>query len=257
VVASDLRARAERLVPWFDLQFELVEALVATGEVEFGDAVTHFTNLHRRFGFGRPSEGPRAAEWQGFVDQLADLSGRSERLELTRVFAETRLVSDVPPDGELFGCFHFDPPNSAGIVRIHFAVDDHEDGESPLARANADRRRGELAEMFAAVLERHSGAASEVMGVSWLYNLEAYQRLFPPAYGASRRRYESESMTLPGMPFWGQFLDRDERVRPDLRAQFLGNLDSIDRRALWRLFPLPVMVARAPIEEFTNFYRTG
>ena len=44
-----------------------------------------------------------------------------------------------------------------------------------------------------------------VVGASWLYNLEAYRRLFPASYVATAR-------VLPDrfrhMPLWGQFVNR-------------------------------------------------
>lgn len=74
------------------------------------------------------------------------------------------------------------------MVRIHFGHDPTRlrvGAAGPLARVNADERRAELATMCSAIRLRHPDAQL-IRGTSWLYNLPAYQRLFPPAYADSR-----------------------------------------------------------------------
>jgi hypothetical protein len=91
-----------------------------------------------------------------------------------------------------------------------------------------------------------------VVGASWLYNVDAYRRLFPPAYLATAR-------VLPGrfrhMPLWGQFVDRRgairERAARELRER-VGRVSAVD--GLDACFPLPVLTVEAPVGEFVRFY---
>jgi len=165
-----------------------------------------------------------------------------------------RLISDVPDDRPEYGCFNIGAPNDEGVVRIHFASKDNDGGAGPLSREKVGKRRRELADMFTDVRRTHGGSAQVVAGASWLYNLAAYRRLFPESFAESRKVYKSPTMTIAGMPFWGQFLDHEENIKLALRDQFLANLQNIEMEALWRLFPMPVMITRAPIAVFYDYY---
>jgi hypothetical protein len=101
-------------------------------------------------------------------------------------------------------------------------------------------------------VKRTAGRSARVVGASWLYNLDAYRRLFPPAYLATAR-------VLPGryrhMPLWGQFVDRRGEVREkpaaELRARLTrqSSLESLDE-----CFPLQVLGLEAPVSEFYDFF---
>jgi hypothetical protein len=105
--------------------------------------------------------------------------------------------------------------------------------------------------MFAAIRQSHREAKT-IQGGSWLYNLEAYRRLFPTAYSASRT--PPAFARLRGTSSWGQFLDHREAIKSDLRAAFLVNIETIDIAAPWRAFPLPVLSVSAPIGLFYELY---
>ena len=101
-------------------------------------------------------------------------------------------------------------------------------------------------------MKRALARPGRVVGVSWLYNLEAYRRLFPPSYVATAqvigKRYQH-------MPLWGQFLDRHGKIRGGTAREFLDRLDrqsSLD--GLEQCFPLQVLRVEAPLSEFYEFY---
>jgi hypothetical protein len=111
----------------------------------------------------------------------------------------------------------------------------------------------ELHVMFTYV--RHTYAAAKaVRGGSWLYNLDAYRRLFPPVYGESRTVQEGTGH-LQGTSSWGQFLDYREGVKPALRTQFLARLTQLNIHRLWEAFPLPTYNTQAPIQAFYDLYQ--
>jgi len=149
-----------------------------------------------------------------------------------------------------FGCFSYEPPGPGGVVRIHFTppATAPNDGDGPLSRAQMGHRRAELAAMVRHVRQHHQGATS-VMGVSWLYNLPAYCRLFPADYAASAQ-LPSFALHLNGSSTWGQVVDHRQQVKPHLRDQLLANLPALDVAAPWRVFPLPALVASAPLACF-------
>jgi hypothetical protein len=87
-----------------------------------------------------------------------------------------------------------------------------------------------------------------VAGASWLYNLDAYRRLFPAPYLATAHVLGHR---FQHMPLWGQFLNRYGEVKESMTRQFLERLErqsSVDR--LDQCFPFPVLAVEAPVLEF-------
>jgi len=214
-----------------------------------GEVAVRFTNLHRRFGFGDPDRG-RAPDWARYAGRLDQLATIEDRTAWTVEFFAGAPEEARPADQHPFGCFACEAPSESGVVRIHFTNQDN-DGLSPLHRSKIGVRRRELAAMFAFV-DRSFAGASSVRGISWLYHLDAYRRLFPPEYAASP--VPADRVRLCGSSSWGQFIRHDGSIKPALRDAFLGRLDSLDIAAPWRGFPLPAIVARAPMAAFRNFY---
>ena len=122
----------------------------------------------------------------------------------------------------------------------------------PLAYEKQTRRRADLTAMVKDIRARHPDARA-IRGRSWLYNLEAYRRLFPADYAASAKP-ETGVVNLHGNSSWGQMIDSREAVRPEFRATLLANLAVIDPEAPWRAFPLQVLRVTAPIASFETFY---
>jgi hypothetical protein len=234
------------------LQLHFAEVFASKAGLPLDTAVTFYTNLHRRFGFGRPSKEGRSAEWDEFVRQLVTLRTRPERIECTKAFARERLASWRSTTGREFGCFSFDDPKE-GVVRIHFAPNDKRDGTGPLSRLKYERRLKELTGMFAFIRQEHPASARYVVGGSWLYNLEAYRRLFPPAYIESLRVHTRPS-TLVGGSWWGQFVDHDENLVGERARRFSENLSHLDPAEVWKAFPMPAMTARAGIDVFHEHF---
>jgi hypothetical protein len=246
----DRAARAERLGDYFDLQLRFAAHLAARGGEALETVVLHCTNLHRRFGFGDPHKHGVAPGWADYAEGLAVRADAAARLAWTQAFFRQSPDETPPADQHPFGCFACEAPDAQGVVRIHFMNLDG-DGVSPLHRSKIARRRGELAALTAFLRARYPAAAS-IRGISWLYHLDAYRRLFPPDYGASAT--PALRVRLCGTSSWGQFLAHDERIKSDLRDAFLQRFDSIDLAAPWRSFPLPALVAAAPLASFAAFY---
>lgn len=245
------RVRAERLGDYFALQLRFAEHMADRAAIPLARSLAYYTNLQRRFGLGDMDSGPAPPEWLAFVVAVEALASAKQRLDFTKRFYVTA-PEDVPPlDRRGFGCFSCDPPDADGVVRIHFSNRDSADGTGPLSRAKMSRRLAELQAMFA-FMRAAWPAAVTVQGGSWLYNLDAYRRLFPPAYGDSRS--PPERVRLRGTSSWGQFLDHREAIKPDLRAAFLRNIETVDIAAPWRSFPLPALRVAAPIETFYDLY---
>ncbi len=243
--------RAERLRDYFDLQLRFAEAVAAAAALPLSAAVAQCTNFYRRFGLGPLQGAPSAPEWHKYTAHLMTLATHEQRVAWTQGFFVQSAPESLPPGRLEFGCFGCDPPDEDGRVRIHFTNRDT-DGIGPLNWTKIATRRQELQAMFTYVKHTYADARA-VRGGSWLYNLAAYRRLFPPVYGDSRAVQEGTTH-FQGTSSWGQFLDHREGVKPALRAQFLENLKTLDMHRLWEVFPLPTCSAQAPIQAFYDFY---
>lgn len=242
--------QAEALRPYFDVQLRFAEAMAEKTAGSIGEACLTYTNLHRRFGLGRIAADGPAPAWGRYAEGLAVRSSHAERLDWTvAVFADS--PRERRGSARVFGCFSYEMLEGERVVKIHFSNREGDDASGPLASAKAERRRSELREMFGFIRSRHPSAET-VLGGSWLYNLEAYRRLFPPAYAASA--FEPERVRLDGTSSWGQLLDFRGNVKPAVRQALLHALADLDAAAPWRSFPLRALGARCGIEAFYRFY---
>jgi hypothetical protein len=90
-----------------------------------------------------------------------------------------------------------------------------------------------------------------IVGTSWLYNLEAYQRLFPAAYTSSTRVVRR----FQAMPPWGQFLDRHGQVNQAMRDRFLRSLAlPIEIENLGARFPFQPLTVAGSARDFYELY---
>ena len=125
------------------------------------------------------------------------------------------------------------------------------DETSPLSVGRHDRRLAELAALFAHV-KATRGADACVVGASWLYNIQAYRRLFPATYLSTAHPLAGR---FRHMPLWGQFVNRYGDVRVDAARVFRERLErqtAVD--GLDRCFPYQVLSLEAPAGNFYEFY---
>jgi hypothetical protein len=219
-------------------------ARVAEAEgVSMDEALLTSTPLYLSFGL-TPSFSPQDPTWQEF---LAGYHDASQPVTWTHSFylAHAREYGESP-----FGCFSYAYESETRTIGLHFGNRDASRA-GPLSEERQQVRRAELTALFADV-RREVPAAQAVSGGSWLYNLAAYRRLFPPAYV---RTAVPVAPALQFMSLWGQFLDRHGEVRPGPTTTFLDRIATATTLdALMRSFPLPVRAPRCSIEHFYAFY---
>lgn len=201
------------------------------------------TWYHQVCGLGRDFE-PDHPEWLRF---LADLGAAEE----PDAFVAARAAAGG----------HRRPPTSvfdhawdaeALTVRLHFQPDAA--GQSPLALEAVPERQREIRTVIGRALIDHPEAAW-VRGRSWLYNLEAYRRLFPPTFIAGLTPDEHD---LQFLATWGQFLTRRGETRPAMAEPFLERISAASTTAaLEDAFPFRVLETRLAIGDFVEFYDAG
>jgi hypothetical protein len=231
---------------FFDLQLRFAHKVTRLSGLPLARVLLEYTNLYARFGLGRDFD-PAHPTWREY---LAGLRDPNEYHEWTyRFYLKRPEAPTAPGVVATFGCFSYSP-SSSGRIRLHF-LNAETDGHSPLAIDRLEQRFADLAALFEHV-KRSQPQALQVMGASWLYNLEAYRRLFPASYLATAhvigRRFQH-------MPLWGQFLDRHGEIKEGMTRQLLERLEqqsSVD--GLDQCFPLQVLAAEASVTAFYEFY---
>lgn len=231
---------------FFDLQLQFAHKVVEITGLPLQHVLLKYTNLYIRFGLGRDFL-PTHPIWQAYLAGLQDTNDRREwtyRFYLTRAKAKAG-----PPVVATFGCFSY-ALLRGNCIRLHFQNADME-GHSSLGVACLARRRADLTALFGHV-HRTLPERNQVVGVSWLYNLVAYRRLFPVSYSATARVVRDR---FQSMPLWGQFLDRHGGIKESMTRPFLERLNQqVSIKHLHQCFPFQVLTVEAPLREFYDFY---
>lgn len=235
------------------IQLRFAEEVARRSGKPLSEAVLFYTNIYRRLGLGIAGAAPPPDLWLNFVDGFENLTPDQRIARATEWLSARADGSAVLLPGRIgFGCFACEPPDAEGMVRIHFGNRENLPHAGPLHHTRIAARREELTAMFGFIAREHADAR-RVDGASWLYNIEAYRRLFPPAFAASRKASD-KARTLHGLSHWGQFIDFRGRVRPEVRDAFLANLADLDVEKPWRAFPYQVLYTSAPFEAFRSEY---
>jgi len=231
---------------FFDLQVQLAHKVTALSGLPSARALLEYTNLYIRFGLGRDFD-PAHPTWREY---LAGLEHTNDSREWTYRFYLARPEAMAAPNTvATFGCFSYARLNGDRI-RLHFQ-NAEPDGHSPLGIERVGQRLADLTALFTHV-KRTLRQPLRVAGASWLYNLDAYRRLFPAPYLATAHVIGHR---FQHMPLWGQFLNRHGEIKEGMTRQFLERLEresSLD--SLEQCFPLQVLSVEASVFEFNDFY---
>ena len=231
---------------FFDLQLHFAHKVAILSGLPLARALLDYTNLYIRFGLGRDFD-PEHPTW---VEYVAGLQDASDAREWTyRVYLRRPDAMAAPGIVATFGCFSYSRL-SGDRIRLHFENADT-DGPSSLGIERLDQRLADLAALFEHV-KRTSHQPTRVLGASWLYNLDAYCRLFPASYLATAHVITHR---FRHMPLWGQFLDRYGEIKENMTRPFLERLErqsSLD--SVGQCFQFQVLSLEASVRDFYDFY---
>jgi hypothetical protein len=227
---------------FFELQFRFANSIVRVSHLDFEEVLFNFTNLYLQF-IGRSFDRFHPV-WQAY---LTGLYQTSERATWTYDFYQRRRES-YPPSP--YGCFHYSFLPEENTIRYHFANADTS-GSGPLSKEKMPVRLQELKTMFAEIKKQY-GDTPIVRGNSWLYNIDAYKRLFPPQYTQTIKVTDGE---FQYMSLWGQFLQHDGQVHRHLADAFLSCLAKSETiEDITSSFPYQVLSPQGSIDLFYKFY---
>lgn len=208
----------------FDLQIDFAHKVAELARVPLACALLEYTNFYVSFGLGRDF-GSTNSIWLRYLEGLRDAEDVKDwtyRFYLSRAGENAK-----PQTAATFGCFSYSRFED-DRVRLHFENLDTQKSSS-LGDFFVNQRCAELTQLFEDVYQ-NSPQTKLVIGFSWLYNLQSYRRLLPTEYTQSARVIKGRFQTLP---LWGQFVDRNGKVKTEMANLFLKRLKQ--QEALERL----------------------
>ena len=231
------------------LQVKFAQKIVEVSNQALADVLIDYTILRTLFDLRVSHDTPNPL-WNEFIQGFC-ISDNPE--DWTYKFYRQRMTvnPDVSDDRRFFGCFSYVYPwRGTEKLRLHFENRETSD-HGTLSTERMAIRKSELSVMFRYVQANHPNVET-VRGGSWLYNITAYLRLFPPDYVETAKPvgYETTFWAL-----WGQFVARHGSVRQLAAAQFLACLKAQKTvEGCLQCFPYQVLRPECSIEIFYDFY---
>jgi hypothetical protein len=233
---------------FFDLNLLFARRVSELTGRPFEHTVLAYTHLYLAFGLDRRFD-PGHPVWQAYLQGCRE---HPDPCAYTYAFylERQRQLPPRPLPDPSFGCFSF-ALWPGDRVRLHFRNAETE-AISPLSPKRLPARLEELRAMFL-YLKEHIVISSTVVGGSWLYHIPPYRRLFPPAF------LETAYVGTDDFQFialWGQFVDRNGRIRADPANRFRESLaSSRSLKDAQASFPFQVLRLERPIQDFYRFYQ--
>jgi len=228
---------------FFRLQLRFAERIAHICHVSLDDALIGYSTFYLSFELGHAFD-PAHPTWQRY---LAGLRVEPDNVEWTYAFYKRRYTDS---QAKFFGCFSYAYMSESKVVRPHFMNRDTS-GYGALSKEQMETRLQELSAMFAHIRTNHP-EAEEVRGCSWLYNIEAYKRLFPTEYTQNTEVADEE---FPFLALWGQFLTKEGQVREKMMSDFLRCVEEQEALdAIKQCFPYLPLRPNCSIGYFYRFY---
>ncbi len=234
---------------FFGLQIAFARRLVEHAAIPLAEALQRYTTF---------ASSIAAVHW---AEYLAGFQAAVDPTEWAYQWDRAQRAPGPQPDDStlygraLFGCFHYtvrhDRKGNATIIRPHFIKND-QPGRHALGRERLAVRRAEVRRMFVHIQE-HVPLAEMVLGHSWLYNLNAYRRVYPPLYTTQLPAVHQDEFQY--LSLWGQCFDRNWQPKRLVTEELLRRLDALDDLANLRsCFPYQVRRPQCAIHTFYHFF---
>lgn len=231
-----------------DINLQFAQKVASVVNKPLKDVLFDYTLLYRSFNIGRKFNvnHPFWINYLYTIEKSVDVLETTYKLHLMR-----QNLPQIDAPKITFGCFHYEFWSNQRI-RIHFSNNNFSE-IGPLNEKEFHIRMSELKEMFMHIKDNVK-LPTTIVGRTWLYNLDAYRRLFPPSYLATAQICKIEQM-YPRIALWGQFLDHLGLLKEDLAKVFIDNLSQVNKiENLKNCFHFQALLLEAPVQKFYEFY---
>lgn len=229
---------------YFNLQLKFAQRITEITREDLSSVLFQYTSFYKSFRIEGWEFSLNNPIWNEFLNELNQNNNVNENIY--NFYLKQIQLKGVKNEKKLFGCFSYEYDEDKHEVSIHFTnVDTPEPGA--LSKERMDVRTKELKQMFKEIKEIYPDAKT-VTGFSWLYNIEAYKRLFPPEYIQN-----SKIITdwFRSTALWGQFLDSAGEIKKDLVAKFEKDISKANTvEELKMCFPFKLVKVNADIKYF-------
>lgn len=168
------------------------------------------------------------------------------------------LIEYHPEGSTRFGCFYYDQDEKKEKIRVHFFNAEF-DSVGPLDKTKIELRKKEMKDMLNDIKIKYKDV-QEISGLSWLYNLPSYKRLFPANYLKNLEINEDPFQWARGTTIWGQFIDNQYHLKKDLADELIKRLKELSPdQPLSEVFKkgpplLSPLNSHAPLQDFYTMY---
>jgi hypothetical protein len=234
----------EYAIEFFEIQEVFARRVSAVTGIPLEEALLKYTSCYKRIGIEDWDFNGNHPTWRIFMDRI---NGGQSVAEAAYQLSGVR--PDVVKKTQRFGCMGFDCRGD--VVVMHFR-NDFSSPEGPLSKHQIPARLLELRKMFGYIFEHHKDARV-VEGFSWLYNYEAYRRLFPTEYTTNMDLIGDSPVRIHST--WGQFIDSSGGLHSERALAFRNTVTKANSlSALLAAFPFRTYKPRADIKFFYSFY---
>jgi hypothetical protein len=232
---------------FFKPQLVLAQKIADLSQQPLDQCILRFSAFYRIFGLDWSLD-PANPVWQAYTQGLQQ--AQDQESFAYQFYLHRYPVIPKFTDEEHWGCFAFNYNPEVRAIKLHFS-DEDTSVYGPLSHKRVAIRKAELRTMFQHIQKRYP-EATLVQGGSWLYNWEAYRRLFPPLFGQSVQKQKMPALT--GRAIWSQFLRRG-CIHQETMSLFLQHVSQLERIEDYpQCFPYPLLLTDAPIQLFYEFY---
>ncbi len=232
-------------IGFFEIQEYFARRVSDIVKVSFEEALLRHTSFYKRIGVGNWDFNADNPLWISFIKRIN--GGQLPAEAAFELYKATQ--SGTMDNARRFGCMGFD---CRGVTIVMHFRNDFNSAQGPLSKHHKTDRLAELKEMFR-YISRYYCDAQFVEGCSWLYNYEAYRRLFPQEYIARMELVNETPVRLHSA--WGQFVNSSGEINSERTAIFKQKVDTAASLVeLLDSFPFRIYKSRAEIKFFYLFY---
>jgi len=146
-----------------------------------------------------------------------------------------------------FSVFSYSYHKDENAFELHFG---NRDPKGNLGRDRVSQRMFELKKMFKSMKSCKKRGAKVYLR-TWLFNINAFQRLFPKEFWHSAGLWNKQ--LAQDLAHWGQFVDRKGNFKKEL-AKILLKKAKKKRKYINEYFPLPCKRSEVDQKAFYRFY---
>ena len=181
---------------FFGLQLTFARKITQLTQRPYQETILNMTAIYRILGLDWSLD-PLNPVWLDYLKGLRQINIDADADWSHQFYLES--ADQIPSyENQHWGCFGYEYWSERRLIHLHFwNLDDS--GYGPLSHQRKEVRLAELRSMFTHIKRAYPDAKA-VSGSSWLYNLEAYRRLFPMEFGLSVR---TDTPHLIARSLWG------------------------------------------------------